>query len=226
MTARLLFAACFVLSLSGCAAPPTAWNTYVAAGEEAYRQKNYPDAERSWRAALEEAEARRSDNLAAKTLDRLAELFYEQGRYAEAEPLLRRALKILESAFGPERSQVAVGANHLGHVQQARGQLAEAEALYARSLAINEKEFGPVHPRIAYDLASLAGIHSARGERAQAEALYRRALAMLEKTLGPNHADVALILARLAQLLRDSGRETEAAKLDARATTIRTKQPK
>ncbi|SRR5712692_1303939 len=199
---RLAAAVCAATLLTaGCAAPPTAWNTYIAAGEEAYRQKNYPDAERSWRAALEEAEARRSDDLVAKTLDRLAELFYEQGRYAEAEPLLRRALKILENAFGPEHPQVAISANHLGHVLEAREQLGEAEALYARSLAINEKVFAPDHPRIAYDLASLAGIHAANGERERAEALYRRALAMFERTRGPEHADVALTRERLARLI-------------------------
>ena len=43
----------------------------------------------------------------ARHLNNLAELYYNQGRYAEAEPLYRRALVIDEKSYGPDRPNVA-----------------------------------------------------------------------------------------------------------------------
>src|SRR5260370_32667666 len=83
---RVAAAVCGVsLVAGGCAARATAWETRIAAGQEAYRQRNYAAAEYSWKAALEEAQARRSDDLVAKTLDNLGRLYEQQGRLAEAE---------------------------------------------------------------------------------------------------------------------------------------------
>jgi tetratricopeptide (TPR) repeat protein len=41
-------------------------------------------------------------------LNNLAELYYNQGRYEEAEPLYKRALKILEDTLGPDHPEVAL----------------------------------------------------------------------------------------------------------------------
>jgi tetratricopeptide (TPR) repeat protein len=44
----------------------------------------------------------------AIALNNLAELYYNQGRYEEAEPLYKRALKILEDTLGPDHPEVAL----------------------------------------------------------------------------------------------------------------------
>ena len=43
----------------------------------------------------------------ALALNNLAELYRDQGRYAEAEPLLKRALAIRKKVFGPDHPIVA-----------------------------------------------------------------------------------------------------------------------
>ena len=79
------------------------WETFVTAGAEAYQQGNYAEAEKSWLAALKEAqEFRPADPRLATSLDNLAALYNAQGKYAEAEPLHKRALAIFEKALGPE----------------------------------------------------------------------------------------------------------------------------
>src|SRR5882724_11841925 len=55
---------------------------------------------------------------------------YDQGRYAEAEPLLKRALAIREKALGPDHPDVAMSLNTLAALYQERGRYAEAEPLY------------------------------------------------------------------------------------------------
>ena len=68
---------------------------------------NYPEAEKQWSAALKEAEGfGPQDPRLATTLNNLGEVYRAQGRYAEAEPLYKRALAIREKALGPEHPDV------------------------------------------------------------------------------------------------------------------------
>ena len=49
----------------------------------------------------------------AASLDSLAELYQDQGRYADAEPLYKRSLAIRERTFGPNHPDVANSQNNL-----------------------------------------------------------------------------------------------------------------
>ncbi len=93
---------------------------------------------------------------------------YAQGKYAEAELLVRRALEIMEAALGPEHPHVATTLNNLAALLQAQGKYAEAEPLYRRALAIDEAALGPEHPSVAAMLASLAFLLEAQGKYAEA----------------------------------------------------------
>ncbi len=79
------------------------WDTYRAAGDKAYQQGNYPEAEKQWAAAVKEAEGfGPQDPRLATSLNNLAEVYRLEGRYGEAEPLHKRAPAIVEKALGPE----------------------------------------------------------------------------------------------------------------------------
>ena len=82
----------------------------------------------------------------AIALNNLAAHYKLQGRYGEAEPLLKRANAINEKTLGPEHPGVAGGLNFLAILYQASGRGAEAESLLNRALAIDEKVLGPEHP--------------------------------------------------------------------------------
>ena len=59
------------------------WETQLAAGEEAYQQGNYAEAERQWGSALEEAKRfGTQDPRLATTLNYLGLVYDAQGRYA------------------------------------------------------------------------------------------------------------------------------------------------
>jgi hypothetical protein len=60
-------------------------------------------------------------------LNNLASLYRSQGRYADAEPLLKRSLAILETAFDPNNANVAVPLHSLALLYHAEGRYAEAE---------------------------------------------------------------------------------------------------
>jgi Flp pilus assembly protein TadD len=58
---------------------------------------------------------------------------------AAAEPLLRRAVQILEDEYGPDDARLASPLSALGAACAARGRLAEAERLYRRALSLLEE---------------------------------------------------------------------------------------
>ena len=91
-----------------------------------------------------------------------------QGRYAEAEPLSKRALAISENTFGPEHPEVAFHLSNLAVLYWSQGRYAEAEPLAGRGLAISEKALGPEHPDVAIRLNNLATLYDAQGRYAEA----------------------------------------------------------
>ena len=60
-------------------------------------------------------------------MSRLSGLYYTQGRYAEAEPLYKRALTIREKALGSGHPDVAESLNNLAELYRAQGRYADAE---------------------------------------------------------------------------------------------------
>ncbi len=104
----------------------------------------------------------------AQSLNNLATLYRDQGKYPEAEPLFEKALAIAEKALGPEHPDVATGLNNLAELYRAQGRYTEAEPLYKRSLAIKEKALGPEHPHVATTLENYAALlrETARADEA------------------------------------------------------------
>jgi esterase/lipase superfamily enzyme len=76
----------------------------------------------------------------AKSLNNLAELYRQQGRYAQAEPLMQRALATRERALGPDHSDVGTALTNLAGLYRTQGRTAEAEPLFERALAIPKSD--------------------------------------------------------------------------------------
>ena len=115
-----------------------------------------------------------------RSLNNLADLYHAQGRYADAEPLLKRSLAIKEKVFGSDNPDVAASLNNLAELYRAQGRYADAEPLFERSLAVKEKVFGSDNPDVAAALNGLALLYQAQGRYVDAEPLYKRSLAIRE----------------------------------------------
>lgn len=72
----------------------------------------------------------------AARLNRLAVKYVAQGRYAEAEPLAKRALEISEKAQRPNHRIVGRNLINLANLYRLQGRYGEAMDLAERSLAI------------------------------------------------------------------------------------------
>lgn len=74
----------------------------------------------------------------ATTLNNLGRLYYYQGKFAEAEPLFKRALAIREKALGPEHPQVAQSLKYLSRLYTDQGKY-KAVAKYLRQSGLSGK---------------------------------------------------------------------------------------
>lgn len=155
----------------------------------------------------------------AEDLKNKAEQHASQGKYAEAEPLYKQALEILEKSLGPDHYEVEIYLNDMAEFYKVQGRYEEAEPIYLRAIAINAKNLGPDNISIVTNLDALAFLYKKQGRYAEAESIYMRALAINEK-LDPDHPEVAISLGYLAGLYREQGRYTEVEPLLMRALSI------
>ena len=120
-------------------AQETRWDSIMADVAKAFQQADYAQGEKLLLAALKEAEKfGEQDRRLTDSLNNLASLYYAQGKYAQAEPLLQRALAIREKALGPEHPDVARSVNNLAELYSAQGKYTQAEPYFQRALAIDE----------------------------------------------------------------------------------------
>ena len=104
-----------------------------------------------------------------------AETLLQQGKPAEAEPLMKRALAIWEGLVGPNDVRVAGTLSNLAKIYKTEGKYAEAEPLLKRSLAILENTRGPKSPELATDLESYADLLRKMGRNPEAIEVEARA---------------------------------------------------
>jgi tetratricopeptide (TPR) repeat protein len=129
-------------------------------------------------------------------------------RYAEAEPLYRRALAIFEASYGPDHPSVASCLNNLAGLLWVTNRLAEAEPLLRRALAIDETSHGSDHPDVATSLNNLAMLLRATNRPAEAEPFLRRAVEILERftrETGHEHPNLRPVRANLARVVTAEG---------------------
>ncbi len=147
----------------------------------------------------------------------LSQVFRRQGRYPEAESLLRRQLQNAGTS-GIARGWIL---HELARVLERQGQYAEAERLLRQSLAISEQALGTQHPDYGTSLQELAGVLERQGQYAEAEQLLRQSLAIYEQALGTHHPDYGASLHELARVLDSQGHYAEAERLLRQSLAIK-----
>ncbi|NER84815.1 MAG: tetratricopeptide repeat protein, partial [Leptolyngbya sp. SIO1D8] len=156
----------------------------------------------------------------ATSLNNLADLYSDQGRYDEAEPLYHQALEIYREQFGEAHPTVATSLNNLALLYQAQNRFNEAEPLYLQSLAVFREQLGYRHPDIANSLNNLGLLYQGQGRYAEAETQHLNALDIRREQLGDRHPHTAQSLNNLAFLYSDQGRYAEAEPLYTQALEI------
>ena len=196
-----------------------------AEAERLYQAGKYPEAtEIAQRLlAIREKSLGPDHPLVGIPLYLLAELYLRQGRYAEAEPLFKRALRS-EKALGPDHPTVGHPLNNLAVLYQQPGPLRRGRAALQAQPRHQREGARARPPRRGHSRSTTwPMLYTDQGRYAEAEPLYKRSLAISEKALGPDHPDVGTSLNNLAVLYQAQGRYAEAEPLYKRSLAIREK---
>ncbi|MDB9454430.1 tetratricopeptide repeat protein [Dolichospermum circinale] len=157
----------------------------------------------------------------ANSLNNLASLYYNQGKYSEAEPLLLDALEMRKRLFTNDHPDVASSLNNLAYLYYNQGKYSEAEPLLLDALEMRRRLFTNDHPDVASSLNNLASLYYNQGRYSEAELLYLEALEMTKRLFTGDHPDVATSLNNLASLYKSQGRYSEAEPLYLDALEMR-----
>jgi tetratricopeptide (TPR) repeat protein len=126
----LMVMVCVSMRTAQVGAQGTRWEHYMAEGAKAYQNGQETDAEMFYLAALEDVQnAGPEDPRLAATLNTLAVLYHTQKKYAQAEPLYQRVLKLLEQTIGPDHPTLATTLNNLVVVYEVQDKYVEAAPL-------------------------------------------------------------------------------------------------
>jgi GGDEF domain-containing protein len=165
------------------------WEEYRTSGEQALKEQKFTEAEASWTAAFNEAQAFADDDERLLiSLERLSQVLKQRGKSNHAEPLLTSLVQIKTRLFGPNSIEVADAAGELAHCYFSTGKYNEAEPLLKKLLTIYVKELGERHHAVATWLYRLATLYHILQRYIPAEAAYKRALAISKVSLGADHA--------------------------------------
>jgi tetratricopeptide (TPR) repeat protein len=155
------------------------WKSEKEQGETAFKNRQMHEAETHFQAALAEAENfDAKDYRLAESLTEFGELYARTGRFADAEPLLQRAVDIRRSDPKPlieAEVQFLYGftCQQLHHNDAAEKAFLRAQELYSRKL-------GPDHPLAVRCSFYLGAIYGDEQNYAKAEPLLKRCLGLFE----------------------------------------------
>jgi len=174
---------------------------------------------------LNERHLRKGHEL-VQVVDRLTRLYFKQGRYTDAEVIVRKELKARESMwdrlsdYDPEKVELAFLLGDLALVHSGQDRLIEAEALYRTALRILHQNMNEHNYDYIVTLSDLARIHKLMGKFGEAEKEYRQCL-----TLAKNHEDVSrqtrgVIVGNYAKLLKKMGKVRAASEMEEKSKAL------
>lgn len=171
--------------------------------EAALKKKDYPNAERLARLALERSPSRSNDSARAALYRTLGDALAGQEKYSESAVALQACVAIRQKTNPGGTPEMANDIRALGTSEFELGRYPAAEIDFRQSLKMLEETVGPDHLPEVEPMNDLAAVDYAEGKYSEAESLYRRATAICERDLGPQVPQVAKLLDNLGRVYQE-----------------------
>jgi len=172
-----------------------------------YSQNEYPRAEALFRRALHIYEKLRvSDSAIVGLLRSLEYTYIAQGKYSEAEDLLKRIIKTHRLA----KDEKAKDMVELGIVYYYKRRYSKAEEYFKQSLDIRRWILPSDHPDLIESLYWLGLVYKAKKDYDKAETFLKKALKKAEKVYGSECSEVAALNYYLAEVYMVKNKYSEA----------------
>ncbi|KAJ6487319.1 hypothetical protein DFH09DRAFT_1054217 [Mycena vulgaris] len=146
--------------------------------------------------------------------NKYARVYYDSGRFTEAETLECSVLKKQKQLLGADHPDTLWAMANLAITYRELGRYAEAEPLERSVLEKRKQLLGADHPDTLRALANLAATYRQLGRYTEAEPLERSVLEKRKQLLGADHPNTLSAMGNLASTYRQLGRYTEAEPLE------------
>ena len=188
------------------------WNLLGKLGRCFWMTGNDKDSQEMYQQELElnEEVLGKENPLTVISMNNLAVMLSNQGKYDEAERIYPQALALSEKVLGKDHPDTLSSMNNLAGLLKNQGKYDEAEPVYRQTLALREKVLAKEHPDTLCSMNNLAALLDSQGKYDEAEPIYRQALALQEKVLGKEHPNTLISMSNLAWLLNNQGKYDEA----------------
>lgn len=185
---------------------------------------NYPVAEAALLRALSlrETSAGVMSNEVAGDLDLLVSLYFEQARFAEAQPLAERAVRMRDALH--QKRALAISLSNLGAVVSALGSAGAARLYYERSIVLKTEDETTTAAELAASYNNLGSLLTESGLPEEALGFLRAARELSNDKTVDFHLRGA-ILTNLSLALDSIGERTEAVALEREALKIWEEHP-
>ena len=191
-------------------------------------QGKHPEAEQTYKSAISAAEKTYGleHPRVVHSLNPLADLYVKQGRVAEAELLLKRALAVRQKTneLADLHLQTAQAHETSAAINRQQGRRAEADLENQKAQEARASARNTENGFTAISLDKLSDFYFAQGRYGEAEPLLKRALAIREKEKGADSERAAGAVEKLAELYRAQRRYADAEPLYRRALSLQEKK--
>ncbi len=130
----------------------------------------------------------------------MASLYWSQGRYGEAEPLLVEALEIRKSELGDRHPNTASSLNNLALLYQKQERYAEAIALLKDWQSIKVERQETQSQSYAMGLRTMGSLYQKNQQLSQALQMYEQSLSILSREIGSKHPAVLIFKGEIGRL--------------------------
>ena len=150
----------------------------------------------------------------------LAIALIEQGKYSDAEVILRKNLITAREVLGPDHPSVFSTQSNLAMLLGRKGKPLEALTQLEEVRVLLEQKFGPEYSELLLLKMNMANLLRELDRRTEAEAIHREILPQHQKVYGEESPKTGLVLFNLAEILMETGRPAEGETLARQANTI------
>lgn len=151
-----------------------------------------------------------------------AVVYLRQQRYAEAEPLLRKAIEGQDELYGDGHPYTLEAIGNMGGALRQQGRPEEALPYYEEALSLAREHLGENHPNTLIAMYNLGNCRRDLGDAGGAVEIQRRALAALEERLPDNTFMVGMFHLGLGRSELSAGNAGRAEELLATAVAMLT----
>jgi tetratricopeptide (TPR) repeat protein len=158
----------------------------MEAGNEAFQQQRYDEAERSYKEAVKLAEqVKPHDARLVMSLGFLGGAYYNRKDLADSQATIEQQLKAAEEVYGPDSPQLSQVLEAMARMSLELGDTAKAESFAQQGLKLNEKNTGDNSMAYSMSLMTVGYVYYTEKQYEKAAIYLEKAVKIHENLTGP-----------------------------------------